>query len=119
MGRRPRHRCFGQFHYLIRIAILAFSAVVAFYVNYRSIKVACLKESCYQIDTQMLTAEISRDLVLADDQNFSEKILDLLQRCGTFVGSDRAYLMLLDAGLNNVAYSQEWHGKDRPAAVPL
>ncbi|HBQ85810.1 MAG TPA: hypothetical protein DD811_04950, partial [Syntrophomonas sp.] len=79
---------------------------LAFYVN--KVYVQRLKENAEQINMQMLVSEISHDFVSANEQNFDDKVYRMLERCGNFIKSDRAYIALLEPGEGRIHYSSEW-----------
>ena len=96
----------GEADYIIRIGLIGLAAMLAFYVN--KVYVQRLKENAEQINMQMLVSEISHDFVSANEQNFDDKVYRMLERCGNFIKSDRAYIALLEPDEGRIHYSSEW-----------
>ncbi|MDD4690518.1 MAG: sensor domain-containing diguanylate cyclase, partial [Eubacteriales bacterium] len=82
------------------------AAILAFYVN--KVYVQRLKENAKQINMQILVSETSHDFVSANEQNFNDKVYRMLERCGSFIKSDRAYIALLEPNEERIHYSSEW-----------
>lgn len=100
----------GGANYTVRIVLIGFAAILAFYVN--KVYVQRLKENANQISMQMLVAETSHDFVSASERNFNDKVYGMLQRCGSFIQSDRAYIALLDPDMKHIHHSFEWLAED-------
>lgn len=107
----------GGKDYLVRILLICLAAFSSSYVN--MLYVQRLKDNAHQIRIQMLVSETSHDFVSASEQNFADKIRDMLKRCGSFVCSDRAFMSLLDPCTKQIRHSFEWRREDlclQPAA---
>ncbi len=96
----------GGKDYLVRILLIGLAALSSSYVN--KLYVQRLKDNAHQIRIQMLVSETSHDFVSANEQNFADKIQDMLKRCGSFVCSDRAFMALLDPCTQQIRHSFEW-----------
>ncbi|MDD2217920.1 MAG: diguanylate cyclase [Eubacteriales bacterium] len=96
--------------YVIQITVIAIAAILALYVN--KIYVQRLKENANQIGIQKLIAQISHDFVSVNERNFNEKTMNMLKQCGSFIGSDKASIALLDQDKDKVYYSAEWRSRD-------
>lgn len=92
--------------YIVRIGMIAFAAMLSFYVN--KAYVQRLKENSNQISLQTLISKISHDFVSASEQNFNEKAYAMLKQCGSFIKSERAYMALYDPETKYIQYSCEW-----------
>ncbi|MGE4272186.1 MAG: EAL domain-containing protein [Desulfitobacterium sp.] len=92
--------------YSVRLGLIGLSAILSVYVN--SIYVAKLKENYSYDEKQTLLAEISRDFISAEEWNKDEILHNLLEKCGKFIQSDRAYIIVFEQDKGNLHYSCEW-----------
>lgn len=92
--------------HFVRLGFIAITAVLAFAVN--GIYVARLKVNSMYNRKRKLMADISQDLISADEQNMDEKIYNLLEQCGHFIGCDRAYVCLFENDFQTITYACEW-----------
>lgn len=94
--------------YMIRLGLICLVGILALHVN--KIYQLRLKGNAEHSYRQTLISEISHSLVSADRDNFEDKINDLLKRCGSFIGADRAYFALSDPLTKDFLYFCEWLG---------
>lgn len=92
--------------YVVRIGLIGLAAILSFYVN--KVYVQRLKENANQISMQMLVSETSHDFVSVCEKNFNDKVYEMLKRCGSFIQSDRAYIVLIDPDTKYIHFSLEW-----------
>ena len=52
-----------------------------------------------------------------NERNFNEKTMNMLKQCGSFIGSDKASIALLDQDKDKVYYSAEWRSEDMEAHI--
>lgn len=62
----------------------------------------------YQIRFQQMIAEISSDLISANQENIDEKLNHMLLRTGEFFDVDRSYIFLFSEDLSIMDCSHEW-----------
>ena len=92
--------------YLVRLGFIGIAALFSFYVN--SIYAAKLKENLSYTDKEAILSELARDFIAASDWNKDKIIYGLLEKCGRFVGSERAYVILFDTDAEEFDYFCEW-----------
>lgn len=92
--------------HFVRLGFIAITAVLAFAVN--GIYVARLKVNSVYNRKRKLMADISQELISADEQNMDEKIYNLLEQCGNFIGCERAYVCLFEKDYQTITYACEW-----------
>lgn len=92
--------------YMIRLGLIFLVGIIALQVN--KIYQLRLKENAEHSYRQTLISEISHSLVSADEDNFENKINDLLKQCSKFIGASRAYFTLSDSSAKDFLYFSEW-----------
>ncbi|GAB1476899.1 hypothetical protein MASR2M70_17350 [Bacillota bacterium] len=92
--------------YIVRLTFVGIAAAFSFYVN--SIYSSNLMENLSYTDKETVLSEIARDFIEAEDWNKDKVIYNLLKKCGCFVGSERAYVILFDADSNGFGFFCEW-----------
>ena len=92
--------------YMVRLGLIGIAIFLALYVN--SIYVAKLKENYLYSDKEIILSEISRDFISAAEWNKEEIVYSLLEKCGQFLGVERAYISFFEPNTENVQYSYEW-----------
>ncbi|MEL1134468.1 EAL domain-containing protein [Desulfitobacterium sp. THU1] len=92
--------------YIVRLGLIGLSAILSVFVN--SVYVAKLKENYSYDEKQTLLAEISRDFISAEEWNKDEILHNLLEKCGKFIKSDRAYIIVFKQDKGDLHYSCEW-----------
>ena len=95
-----------EYDYIARIIIIIATFFIGSYIN--KIYIAKIKENAYQIAFQKLDSEISFDFVTLNQENFDDKVNNLLARIGTFFQVDRTYLFTINHQNSTMTYSNEW-----------
>jgi len=90
----------------VRLSFIAVSGFLAVYVS--SVYMDRLKSNDAHDRKRKLLMELSQELISADEQNMDRKIDWLLGRCGSFLGCDRAYFILMEERSDGISYSREW-----------
>lgn len=102
--------------YVIRLGLIALTAFLCFFVTlvYRR----RLRENAGHVLRQKVASAVSRDLLLADPDNWEEKTVLALGRCGNFFPLDQAYLALFSGEGGDIRTFCEWsrdrHPENRP-----
>ncbi|WP_283608849.1 EAL domain-containing protein [Faecalispora anaeroviscerum] len=101
-------------NYLGRIGVILFAAAFALYVN--KIYTSRLRENSNHLTMQSIASDISHSFVSSRELNIDTKLYAALERCGSFIECDRAYLVLLNTKTATVRYAVEWvsQATDRP-----
>lgn len=95
-----------EYDYILRIILFITAFIISFYVN--KVYVGKTKENDYQIEFQKINSEVSSSFVTINQENFDERVNNLLAKIGSFFAADRAYLFLIDYENNTMTYSHEW-----------
>lgn len=113
------HMQVDGFAYLVRFAVLAVVAVLAYGVHY--VYLRRLKENVSHEKKQRLVADISRSFISVGEDNFDRKIYGALEQCGQFMQADRAFLVLFSQSGRQIGYTCEWLADETivPAAREL
>lgn len=90
----------------VRLSFITFCGFLAIYVS--SVYLDRLKSNDAHDRKRKLLMELSQELISADEQNMDQKIDWLLGRCGSFLGCDRAYFILMEERSDGISYSREW-----------
>lgn len=92
--------------HIIRIVILLFAILSAFYIN--NIYIRRLKENEEQFKVHKLISKVSAEFVKINNLNYSDKIYDILEVCGKHFYVDRAFILLYTKADGKVVFSSEW-----------
>lgn len=95
-----------QYDYILRIGIFAVAFLIGLYIN--RMYVTKIKENKDQIDFQQMVSEILFDFVDINQENYEEKVDNLLERIGIYFNVDRTYLFTIDHNNHTMTYSNEW-----------
>lgn len=105
----------GAFAYAIRLLFLAAASFLALYVH--RVYVRRLKENANYTVKQELMSELSHSFISVGENNMEEKLDAALERCGTFIRCDRAYLILSPQNEKAIQYSREWLADGVPSGL--
>ena len=94
------------YDYILRIGMLLVAFLISLYIN--KIYLAKIQENKYQISFQKMISCISFQFVSLNQDNFDEKINNLLRQIGVFFNVDRTYLFTINHSDNTMTYSNEW-----------
>jgi diguanylate cyclase (GGDEF)-like protein len=92
--------------YVVRFSFIIISAILSLYVN--NIYLKKLKENTSHVEMQNVLSHIVRDFIAAEEWNMDEIIYNALEKCGKFIKSERAYIVLFEKGYKKIHYSSEW-----------
>lgn len=95
-----------SFTYIVRIGIVFIAFWIGSIVN--RIYIKRLNENIQQVHFQKLVSDISFDFVNVGQDNFNEKINNMLTVAGKFFEVDRSYLFLVNTTDNTLTFTNEW-----------
>lgn len=96
----------NKYDYIFRILVFIVVFLIGSYIN--KIYLNKIKENNSQIEFQKIVADVSLDFVSLNQENFDEKINDLLGTIGHFFNVDRTYLFTINNSKGTMTYSNEW-----------
>ncbi len=96
----------NKYDYIIRMIIILASFFIGSYIN--RIYMTKIKENDYQIKFQKMISNISFEFLSLNQDNFDEKVEELLEHIGSFFNVDRAYLFTINHKNNTMTYTNEW-----------
>lgn len=99
-------------YYLIRLALVAFSAYLCFFVNrvYRT----RLKENAKHAIRQTLVSDVSHTLISVDENNYERVFLLVLMQCAKYLDCERACLALVDTASEHPPAVFGWQSEGPP-----
>ncbi len=99
----------GTLAYLFRIAFYMVGIILTSYIN--KIYISRLKENDQQVQFQKMISAISTNFVTITSSNFEDKIIDLLEKSGSYTHADRSYLGLFSEDQTMINFTHEWLGE--------
>ena len=69
-----------------------------------------IKEKDYQIEFQKMILDIAFEFMSITQENYNEKVNNLLEKVGEFFCVDRTYIFTINHKNNTITYSNEWCG---------
>ena len=98
-----------KYDYILRIILFLLIFIIGYYVNRSYVsKIKAIKENNYQIKFQKMVLDISFDFLGLNQENFDEKIDNMLEEIGDFFCVDRTYLFTINHSKNTMTYANEW-----------
>lgn len=96
----------SQETYYLRMLLLAVGSVFAALIN--RLYMERLKENAEQLKDQQMIAEISSLMVSGNEENFDDKLNQVLATIGQRYGMDRAYFFAFSDDGMSMSYTHEW-----------
>jgi len=97
--------------YIARLGFIVIAAILTIYVS--NIYLARLKDNSIYSKKQKLIADLSQNLISAEEQNVKERIQTLLEKSGKFIGCNGAYISLIENSLDKIACICDWQAEDK------
>lgn len=95
-----------KYDYILRIGIFIVAFLIGLYIN--RMYVTKIKENNIQIAFQEMVSEVLFDFVNVNQENYEDKVNDMLEKVGVFFNVDRIYLFTIDQHNQTMTYSNEW-----------
>lgn len=92
--------------YFLRLVLIGISLLFSIYVN--SVYTTMLNENFSYDKKQAMLSEISQDFISAADWNKDDMLHNFLGKCGKFIRSERAYIILFNRNKEEFEYFCEW-----------